>query len=52
MSNKAFQEALSQFLDKRKKERLPVQFFISKIHANLDLTPILTFSQSDIELLA
>ncbi len=48
MSNKAFQDALYQFLDKKKKEKLPAAFFTSKIHANLDLTPIITYNQADI----
>jgi hypothetical protein len=52
MSSKAFQDALSQLLDKKKKEKLPAAFFTSKIHPNLELTPIITFNQSDIELLA
>ena len=52
MSGKAFDESLAQLLDKRKKERLPKGFFISRIQSSLDLSPILAFNQSDIYLLA
>lgn len=52
MSGKAFDESLGQLLDKRKKERLPKGFFISRIQPSLDLSPILAFNQSDIYLLA
>lgn len=47
MSNKAFLDSLGHFLDKKKNEKLSNQFFLSKIHSSLDLSPILTLNQSD-----
>jgi hypothetical protein len=52
MSGKSFDEALAQILDRRKKEKLPRAFFISKIQSSLDLSPILAFNQEDVYLLA
>jgi hypothetical protein len=51
MSGKAFEDALGQLLDRRKKEKLPSNFFTSKIHSSLDLSPIFAPDQSDIQLL-
>lgn len=52
MSGKAFDEAINQILDKRKKEKLSHIFFASKIHPSLDLSPILAYNQTDVYLLA
>lgn len=52
LSAKSLEESLHLLLDRRKKDRLPVEFYTCTFLPSLDLTPIVTHNSNDAATLA